>query len=342
MLTKAEVKRCLRGEPTPIVPAYLFWLDSKFIAQHPEDVRRMRETFEDDFIFTYPRLIKRCHTADIRPGEFTDDWGSLFVSAPDGVGDHPARPIIHTLEDWEAYVGRGMPGIDPALYASDTVEKKDAERYVVLSVWRTFYERMYMLMGMEALWMEIALEEELFLRMLEDLRDFTIRCIEQAARAGADAVFLADDWGMQDRLQISPDAFRKHFKPAYGAMIETAHGLGLDVWMHSCGNITSIIGDFIDIRLDVLGQLQAGALDLEAIGKAYGGEITFFGGIDVQHNLVHGDRASIRAEVAVLMRIFSAEKGRYMICPSNTIMPETPVENVWHLFEAIREYGDFR
>jgi len=36
---------------------------------------------------------------------------------------------------------------------------------------------------------------------------------------------------------------------------------------------------------------------------------------------------------------FRAHEGRYIAAPSNSIMPETPVENVWHLFEAIREFG---
>ena len=39
------------------------------------------------------------------------------------------------------------------------------------------------------------------------------------------------------------------------------------------------------------------------------------------------------------MNSFRAWEGRYIASPGNTIMPETPVENVWVLFEAIREFG---
>jgi hypothetical protein len=39
--------------------------------------------------------------------------------------------------------------------------------------------------------------------------------------------------------------------------------------------------------------------------------------------------------------MFHAQEGRYMASPCTTIMPETPVENVWTLFEAIRAYGRF-
>jgi len=152
-------------------------------------------------------------------------------------------------------------------------------------------------------------------------------------------VFLADDWGMQDRLQISPRSWRKHFKPAYGAMIDAAHARGLDIWFHSCGHITETIPEWIDLGLDVIAHLQTAALDLPAIAQAYRGQITFFGGVDVQFNLVEGARDSIRNEVRSLIRDFRGHDGKYIISPSNSIMPETPVENVWTLFEAIREFG---
>ncbi len=175
--------------------------------------------------------------------------------------------------------------------------------------------------------------------MLADLRDFTIRGIDRIADAGADAVFLADDWGTQDRLQISPAMWRKHFRPAYAAMIDAAHGRGMDVWLHSCGHITELVPEWIDLGLDVIAHLQTAAMDLPALAKAYRGRITFFGGIDVQFNLVRGGRESIRSEVRSLLADFHAHEGRYIASPSNSIMPETPVENVWTLFDAIRELG---
>ena len=89
----------------------------------------------------------------------------------------------------------------------------------------------------------------------------------------------------------------------------------------------------------MLAHLQPAALDLPAIADAYRGQITFFGGLDVQFNLVNGNRNSIREEVRTRMTNFHAFDGKYIASPSNSIMPETPAENVWTLFDAIREYG---
>lgn len=341
MLTKQEMQACLAGKPTPVVPAHLFWFDGKFRERHGAEIARMQTRFKEDFVQCHSSLQGRVRPRKLEAGEFHDEWGSLFAAAPDGVGCHPTRPIISSVDEWESYAAEELPLINPDTFAAGIVAAVAAnpDRYVVASFWRTFYERMYMLMGYEDLMVQIALRGELFTRMLAALRDFTIRGIERIADAGADAVFLADDWGMQDRLQISPAAWRELFRPAYAAMIDTAHARGLDVWFHSCGAIGEIIPEWIDIGLDVIAHLQTAALDLPAIARRHRGRITFFGGLDVQFNLVNGNRESIRREVRTLMDDFHAHEGRFIAAPSNSIMPETPVQNVWWLFEAIREFG---
>jgi len=343
VLTKQQVKACLRGERPPHVPAWLFWMDGQFIERSRTQVDRMRQYYTDDFIFAELHLVRRAQDPSLEPGEFSDDWGCLFCAASGGVGAHPTRPIVHTVEEWEAYVAEGLPNLDPVKPAEKirATVTSHPDRYVVAQVWRTFFERMFMLVGYEQLMVEIAVGGELLKRMLGVLGDFTLRAIELVAEAGADAVFLADDWGSQDRLMISPESWVQHFKPVYAAMIDLAHSRELDVWFHSCGNVTALIPHWIDIGLDVINPLQAAAIDLPTVAEAYGGQITFFGGIDVQYNLISGTRESIRDEVRELLAMFRACEGKYIACPCNTIMPETPVENVWALFEAIREYGCF-
>ncbi len=340
MLSKAEIKACLAGEPTPIVPARFFWFDGKFIEPHREEVDRMQARWEDDFVHVWSKLTKRAAEGDLEDGEFTDDWGCRFKASPDGVGAHPTRPIVTGLDEWHKYVAESMPTIPAETFKADVAKgaADHADAYVIAEFWRTFYERMYMVIGFEQLMMEIADGGELFLTMLDDLKSFTRRGVELIGQAGADGVFLADDWGTQHRLQISPAMWRKYFKPAYGELIDVAHSLGMDCWLHSCGNIMEIVGDWVDIGLEVLTHLQPAALDLPAIARKYRGQMTFFGGIDVQYNIVHGTRETIRDEVRSLIEMFDAFNGKYMLSPANSVMPETPVENAWHMCEAFDEF----
>jgi uroporphyrinogen decarboxylase len=339
MLTKSELKACLRGEYTKVAPAFFHWMDMDFIAANRAFTEEMSRLYQDDMIQVQPQLTKRARPIPLQENEFTDEWGCRFMHAPGGVGAHPSLPIIHSMEDWEAYLDEEIPLIDPARYAEGVLEaaREQPDGYVCLNIWRTFYERMYMLIGIENLWAGIALSEELFLRMLDDLKAFTLRAISEAAKSGVDCVYLADDWGMQDRLQISPAAWRRHFKPAYADMIDLAHGLNMDVWLHSCGCIEAIVPDLVDIHLDVVGNLQSSAINFQRLSENFRGKIGFFGGLDVTTNLTQGAPASIRAEVEWITRLFQPAQGRYLYAPSNSIMPETPAENVRALFQAIDE-----
>ena len=167
MMTKTEIRGCLAGEPTPVVPAYLFWFDGKFVEKNKAEVHRMQETYSDDFVQPGPHLQKRAGDPKMAPGEFTDEWGCLFCAAPDGVGSHPTRPIVNSVEQWHDYVANSLPLIEPVSFAAgirDAVASH-SDHYVVCPWWRTFYERMYMLVGFEVLLMEIATAGELFTSM---------------------------------------------------------------------------------------------------------------------------------------------------------------------------------
>ena len=59
MLSKAEIRACLAGQPTPVVPAHLFWFDGKFVDANKTEVDRMREGYTDDFVQCGPVLQKR-------------------------------------------------------------------------------------------------------------------------------------------------------------------------------------------------------------------------------------------------------------------------------------------
>ena len=342
MLSKDVFRACLAGEPVPAVPAWRFWFDGQFWDMYRDEIARMEERWTDDFARFDCQLTIRAEPKDLPKGKRLDDWACVFVASPDGVGSHPAEPIINNLDDWHRYVDTEMPLIEDGYAAGvrDLADKYPGN-YVVGNVWRTFYERMFMLMGYEPLMIEIATEGELFMAMLPALRDFTIQAIHAVADAGADAIYLADDWGTQHRLMISPTHFAKYFKPAYAAMIDTAHSRGLDVWFHSCGQIMEALPHWIDIKLDVMSNLQTLALDLPEVARRFRGQMTFMGGIDVQYNIVHGDRESIRNEIRTLFANFDARNGKYMASPCNSIMPETPIENVWAMMEAIEEYGTF-
>ena len=82
-------------------------------------------------------------------------------------------------------------------------------------------------------------------------------------------------------LLMNPDDWCKFYKPAYATMFQRACDAGVHVWFHSCGNITAIIPDLIDIGVNVLNPVQPQALDVRQLARDFGGKLCFYGGVDV-------------------------------------------------------------
>ena len=78
-------------------------------------------------------------------------------------------------------------------------------------------------------------------------------------------------------------------------------------------------------------------MEPEALKKAFGERVVFWGGIDEQHLLPHGTREEILASVEKTTTIM-ARDGGYVLAPSHNIQEDTPVENVMSMFEAARKY----
>ena len=120
-------------------------------------------------------------------------------------------------------------------------------------------------------------------------------------------------------------------------VIEAAHKRDLKVFMHSCGNVTDIIPDLIEIGLDVLNPIQPGATDHEHIAREFGGKITFFGGIDVQ-GLPKKSTAEIEEEIDRLVEFFGRYDGGFIFCTANSVVPETPLQNIEAMLKACQRY----
>ena len=70
--------------------------------------------------------------------------------------------------------------------------------------------------------------------------------------------------------------------------------------------------------------------------KEYGRDLVFFGGIDVQELLPYQNPAVVKKEITRRCKILG-QGGGYIAAPAHNIQPDTPVENVLAMYEAIFE-----
>lgn len=174
------------------------------------------------------------------------------------------------------------------------------------------WERMNQLLGMEDALCAFYEDPDAVQEFLEAMVDYKIKCIDIANEVVNPDVFnLHDDWGTSGNLFFSPDMWRKFVKPGEKKICDHIHSLGKIYEHHSCGYITTIIPDLVEISVDAINPLNI-CNDIEYIKQNYGSQITLAGGIDNQL-IDHKDTPveTIRAEVRRAMDAY-APGGRYI------------------------------
>ena len=144
--------------------------------------------------------------------------------------------------------------------------------------------------------------------------------------------YVAEDFGAQNGLLISPKMIRETFLPRMKRMNELAHDNGVHVFFHSDGAINEIIPDMIGIGIDILNPIQWRCADMDrAMLKAeYGDKVVLHGAMDNQHTLPFGSTEEVRAEVHENLETLGP--GGYILAPCHNIQPITPTENILAMY----------
>ncbi len=247
---------------------------------------------------------------DARPRQGVDEWGAVWenigVSNLGEVKDVP-------LKDWDDWDILSIPDIrEPRRWESLQWAREAAGDRFLIGNGVSLYERTHFVRGLENVWMDIYLEPERLGCLIDVLVDMNLYAIERYAEAGVDGYMFCDDWGLQHRLMISPASWREIWKPRYARVYQAAHAAGLLTLLHSCGDITQILDDLIEIGLDVIQMDQQENMGLDRLGKQFGGRITFWCPVDIQQTMVRGTLDEIRAYCGRLVRTLGRPEGGFI------------------------------
>ncbi len=183
-------------------------------------------------------------------------------------------------------------------------------KYVVVCNGPYIFERAHFLHGFENTLMDCMLEPDLmakFLRYLAEYHFKTIAYIKQHFNGRIHGYRGTDDWGTQLAPLLSPEVFRKIFKPVYQEIFAAIHDAGMGAWMHSCGKILPLLDDFIEMELDVINIMQPNVFPIPAL-KEFRGRICFEVCADAQNTLLTTPD-DLRKEIGLLIENCCAENG---------------------------------
>lgn len=194
--------------------------------------------------------------------------------------------------------------------------------------------------------MDLALSTDFvepLLGRITDMIDGLLKAMLTAVGDYVDLVELpGDDYAGNENTIISPGMFRQYFKPILKRFVDTVknHRADLKVMFHSDGYIQPLLGDLVEIGVDVVHPLEpVESMNLGQVKAEYGDKLAFLGSIDISHAMP-GIRQDVIEEVQRRIRQM-APGGGYILAPSNHLQADVPPENVITLFEAARQYGRY-
>ncbi|HOK05298.1 MAG TPA: uroporphyrinogen decarboxylase family protein, partial [Victivallales bacterium] len=219
-------------------------------------------------------------------------------------------------------------------------EKIDREKFFISVNHPYFlYEKAFNILGAEEFLYLLAANEDIANNLLDIIFDFELGIAEEYVKLKPDHINTSDDYGMQDRLVISPEMWRKYFKPRLKNIYDfykTELGDSIVISHHSCGHVMPILEDLIEIGVKILNPLQTTANDLIAAERICRHRLVVAGAIDGQNILPFGSPEEVRKEVFTKLEIFW-HNGGYLPMPEKIL--GVPDENLTAMENAIREWS---
>ncbi len=242
-----------------------------------------------------------------------DEWGCVWDSLND---DYLGQVFGHPLDEWENLDGFQWPEPRVGIQGSEELVaavKADGHQHYALIEVGTLWHRTNWLRGFENSLVDVVEDRPEMYYLRDRITDFLLKRVELLLkqREHIDGILVNDDWGTQQALMIKPDHWRKIYKPAYGKIVAAIHSGGCFAHLHTDGVTHEIMEDLIEIGFDELNP-QMSCMDIEDVGRRFGGRVCFRADMDRQHALPFGRPADVIAYVNRLYRAFGQKGGGYI------------------------------
>lgn len=205
--------------------------------------------------------------------------------------------------------------------------------------WGTFLRRM------DNFLMDLYTEQAKVEALLDALMEGHLATLEKVCSAVGDLVDVlrfGDDLGIDQGPFMSPEIYRKLFKPRHAQLCSYVKKHSqMHTFLHTCGSIYSLMPDLIEAGFEILNPMQTNCKDMDPanLKKEFGNDVTFWGGgCDTRAILNNATPAQVKAHVCERLEILSPGGG-FVFNTVHNILPEVPPQNVIAMFEAIDKFN---
>jgi uroporphyrinogen decarboxylase len=229
---------------------------------------------------------------------------------------------------------------------------RDETDYAIVGMvggpWGVFEICEHYMRGFDKFLIDLATNRPLAEAMMDKCMDFARdmnRVLLEGVGEYLDIVQVGDDLGHQHGLIISPKMYRDLIKPRHKKIYREIHQQAphVKVLYHSCGAIEPLIGDLIEVGVDILNPIQplAKGMESKSLKDKFGDRLSFHGGIDLQKAMAEqGKIEDIRREIDTRLAAL-APGGGYILSPGHNIQPDSTPEKILEMYDYAKKKGAY-
>jgi uroporphyrinogen decarboxylase len=294
---------------------------------------------------------------DISADAYVDGWGSLWERRPDGlyyeVVDSPIRTATTKsryfgIDDLDRYPWPDLAHPSRFVGLREKARAIQEAGYAVVALSGISpWEQTYVSRGVERALYDLAGDPDFIVALMRKITDLmkasVIKLLEEAGEY-IDVLVTGDDLGMQNKPMMSPKMYRRLIKPFHAELMSAIKKrTKAKIFYHSDGNVYSLLGDLIEVGIDLLNPVQVNAGDMGDTGRLkreFGDRLSFCGAIDTGWVLPFGTPDDVRAEVRRRIRDLGPGGG-YILASVHCIQPDVPPENIVAMLDEAVKAGRY-
>jgi len=310
--SRERVIRTLEFKNPDKIPIEL-WLHTATSLKYGRKLTVILERYPQDIVrITGPTDVS-FYPESTMVGEHKDIWGSKWLVLQEGMLGEVKIPAINNISKVSGYE---MPyetlkkqWTEKECEIDKKIQQGKSKNQFIVGGEIHLFEKMQSLRGSENLFYDLGLHVGGVKILIDKLVKYYIEYLENYwFYKDIDAIMFYDDWGSQKSLLISPDMWRKIFKPAYERLFEIVKKAGKYIFFHSCGYILELYDEFIELGVNAINS-QVWCMGVENVAQKCAGKITLWGEIDRQKILAFGIPHDIYKAATIMKEKFFLNGG---------------------------------
>lgn len=344
MTSRERVLATLAHQPVDRVPLAEMWIDPSIVralAPGGSDANDLAAHLDLDIVtvLTMAYAADEVEWVDRDKGLFRDKWGAMQHLTVEAIPVPCSPPRIETEADLAAYVPPD-PKQSPVIAKIRRLRERFPDKAVAVVGESGWAPAVFLRGGLENLFLDLALRPQFAKELMGIGARYYSELFPLCVAAGAEVIFLGDDYSDNTGPMMSPAIFEEVILPHDAAVVAAIKQAGAYCIKHTDGDIRKIMDQLVHTGLDALGPLQdVPGMELDGVLNRYPGQIAVMGNVDVDL-LARGSVDDVVAATKRLLREVSSV-GSHIMSSGNTITSAVKPENYLALVRTTQEYGTY-